>query len=123
MNELTFTVLAQILHFGLLWYILHTFLLKKVFTVIKTERAELVALENSVATARQALKDEEENKKEEWKKFVTEFSEKIPYKGCELPQGDTTPLCHIAPGLKQEEKEIVVKDTVNYIVRKIVHDK
>ncbi len=121
MNELTLTIVAQIGNFFIIWYMLHVFLLKKVFMVIVSDKEAQLQLEHSIQMMRQSIAQEEMRKKEEWDKFLLLFSQQIPYKGCELPQQDFTPLCPVAPGLQQAEKQQLVTETVTYLVRKIAH--
>ncbi len=121
MNEITLTVVAQISNFFIIWYLFHTFLLKKVFDAIKTVKEEIAVLDYSILIAREALKKEEEYKREEWNKFLTLFNKEKPDVGNSAVQQDITPLCHVAPGLAPQEKKQVVQETVTYLVRKIVH--
>lgn len=121
MNEITLTVVAQIFNFFCVWYLFHAFLLKKVFDTIKASKEEVAVLDYSIVLAREALKKEEEHKKEEWNKFVLLFSQKIPSLRYKEIQQDITPLCHVAPGLPNKERKIVIQDAVTYLVRKIAH--
>jgi hypothetical protein len=121
MNEITLTVVAQILNFFFVWYIFHKLLLEKVFTTIKAQKEELAVLDYSIILARENLKKEEEYKKDEWNRFLLLFSQEIPSLSRKEVQQDITPLCHVAPGLAHKEREVVVRETVAYLVRKIAH--
>ena len=122
MNEITLTVIAQIFNFFLIWYVFHTFLLKKIFNVIKTTKEEVAVLDYSINLAREGVKREEERKREEWEKFRIVFSQKMPLIDRPIVQHDITPLCHVAPGLESGEKKKVVQETVAHLVRKIAHE-
>ena len=121
MNEITLTVVAQILNFFFVWYIFHKLLLEKVFTTIKAQKEELAVLDYSIILARENLKKEEEYKKDEWNRFLLLFSQEIPSLSHKEIQQDITPLCHVAPGFADREREVVVRETVAYLVRKIAH--
>lgn len=122
MNEITLTVVAQILNFLFLWYLLDRLLLKKVFILLKAQKAEIITLEHSISLIRSDIDKEQERKKKDWKEALLHFSREIPYKKSELHSVDITPLCPVVPGLKSEDKKKLVDETVAYLVRKVVHE-
>lgn len=123
MNEITLTVIAQIVNFFLAWYIFHVCLLKKVFDTIRATRKEITVLDHSITLAQDALKAKEKQQREKWNTFLIEFSQKMPSLKHTITQQDITPLCPVAPGLNPKEKDTIVHEVVTHLVRKITYGK
>lgn len=118
MVEVNFTLVVQACHFLVAWWVLDRFLFRPVVAVIERERAGVNRLEQTIEKGRKQLQDEKEHQKSLWEKSRKKFGKNAPDIEVRPELSYSTVLCPVAVGLEKKERQRLVAETKEQIVKK-----
>ncbi len=115
------TLILQIVHFLIFWFILDFFLLKKFVVFVQNQEKEFVNLTSAIEHERALLQESYAKKSAHWNHYQSLLLKHTPYLIEPYKPTFTIVLCPVFNELSKNKKEEIVKDVSAIIAQKVLH--
>lgn len=117
--NINFTLVIQIFHFFIAYFLLDRFLIRHVLALIHKNEQEVEKAKKAVDVVEQQIKKKELLKEEQWQLFKTFFTDNAPQFKIPLYKEMKTISIKESPSLKPDEEKAMIQELKEFVMRKV----
>ena len=119
MVDFNATLLLQVFHFLVAWWLLDTFLFRQAVLIIQKERAARSKVLGAIDKNKAALIAEQHKQDLLWEQYRKKFGKYAPDVEMTPLLSFSSILCPVTMRMKDQEKEQLLSETKSFLIKKV----